>query len=74
MQYMYIHVSDREAGNCLDPKLHRTSLQERRKKGPGPPSLSEKSQLEPSRDGETMGIVKYESIPDVMEEDQQPTE
>jgi hypothetical protein len=43
-------------------------------KGPGQSSPSTKSQLEPSRDGETMRRGKEESIQDVMKEDQRPTE
>jgi hypothetical protein len=72
-RYSYI-VPDREVGNCLDPELPGTGLQERGKKGPGPPRPSKKSQLEPNRDGETMGRGKEESIQDMMEEDQWPTE
>ncbi len=69
-----MNVPHREAGNCLDPELPGTGLQEGGKKGPGPPSPSKKSQLEPSRDGEIMGRGKEEPIPEVMKEDQQSTE
>jgi hypothetical protein len=64
-------VPDREAGNCLDPELPGTGLQERGKKGPARPVLEKKSQLEPNRDRET---AKRNRIPDMMEEDQWPTE
>ncbi len=46
----------------------------RGEKGPGPPSPSKMSQLEPSRDGETMRRNKDESILDAMREDQGQTE
>jgi hypothetical protein len=62
-------VPNRTTGSCLDPKLTRTSLQEGGKKGPGLPSLDKKSQLKPSRDGETMIGDKEEPIPDAMMED-----
>jgi hypothetical protein len=37
--------------------------------GPSPPYSAEKSQLEPSRDGENMRRNGGEPIPDVMKED-----
>ncbi len=67
-------MPDRETGSCLDPKLPGTGLQEGGKKGPSPPSLGRKSQLEPSTDGETMRRDKEESIPEAMKEDQRPAE
>ncbi len=42
--------------------------------GRSPPSPGKKSQLESSKDGETMERDKEEPIPDVMEEDQRPTD
>jgi hypothetical protein len=68
------NVPDRKMGSCLDPKFPGTGLQEGGKKGPGLPSPGKKSQLRPSRGGETMRGDKEESIPDAMKEDQQPTE
>jgi hypothetical protein len=59
-------------GYCLDPDLPKTGLQEWGEKGPIPPSFGKKSQLEHSRDEENMR--REEPIPDVMEEDQWPTE
>jgi hypothetical protein len=39
-----------------------------------PPYSREKSQLEPSRDGENMGRMVRDSILDMMKKDQRPTE
>jgi hypothetical protein len=61
-------------GSCLDPKLPGSDLQKRGGAGPGPPYLGEKSQLEPSRDGENMRRDYDEPILHVMEEDQRLTE
>jgi hypothetical protein len=61
-------------GSCLDPGLPGTSLQGGSDAGPGLPSLMEKSQLGPGRDGEDMARVKEKPIRDVMQEDQRPTE
>ncbi len=54
-------VPDRKMGNCLDTKLPEPVC--RREKGPSPPSPCKKSQLRPSRDGETMRRDKKEPIP-----------
>jgi hypothetical protein len=68
-------VPDKIVGSCLDPGLPGTSLGGGGSDvGPGPPSLKEKSQLEPGRDGRGMMMNKEEPIQDVMQEDQQPTE
>ncbi len=67
-------VPDKEAGSCLDPELPGTGLQTEGGEGPGPPYSGEKSQLEPSKGGGKMRRSGGESIPDVMKEDQQPTE
>jgi hypothetical protein len=61
-------------GSCLDPELPGTSLQKEGGEGPSQPYSSEKSLLEPSRDGENMRTDREEHIPDVMKEDQRPTE
>jgi hypothetical protein len=67
-------VPDKETGSCLDPELPETVLQTEGGEGPGPHYSRVKSQLEPSRkNGENMRIVG-ESIPDMMKEDQWPTE
>jgi hypothetical protein len=42
--------------------------------GPGPPSLKEKSQLEPSKDGGDMTRDRKEPIQNMMQEDQRSTE
>jgi hypothetical protein len=62
-------VADTKMGSCLDPKLPGTDLQEGGKKGPGPPSPGEKSQLRPSRDGETVRGDKEVSIWGTMKKD-----
>jgi hypothetical protein len=68
-----LSMPDRETGSCLDPKLPGTGLQVRRKRA-WPAQSWLKSQLEPSRDEGTMRRGKEESIPDMMKEDQRPTE
>ncbi len=65
-------MPDKETGSCLDPELPGTGLQTEWSEGPGPPYSREKSQLEPSRDGENMMRSLGEPIQDVMKEDQQP--
>jgi hypothetical protein len=67
-------VPNKETGSCLDPKLHGTGLQKEGGEGPSPFYSREKSQLEPSRDGENMRRDREEPIPDLMKEDQRPTE
>jgi hypothetical protein len=68
-------VPDETVCSCLDPGLPRTSLQGGGSDmGPGPPSLEEKSQSEPSRDGRGMTRDKEKCIRDLMQEDQRPTE
>ncbi len=68
-------VPDKKGGSCLDPELPGTDLWGwGSDAGPGLPSLKEKSQLEPSRDGGDMISYREEPIPDVMQEDQWPTE
>ncbi len=62
-------VLDRETGSCLDP-----SFAGRGEKGPSTPGPGKKSQLEPSRDRETMRRDKEEPVLDAMKEDQWPTE
>jgi hypothetical protein len=47
-----VTVPNKETGSCLDPELSRTSLQSKGDEGPGLSYFREKSQLEPSRDGE----------------------
>jgi hypothetical protein len=69
-----VTVPDKETGNCLDPELPGTGLQQEWGEGPAPPYSGEKSQLEPSRDWEKMRRNGGEPIPDLMREDQQPTE
>jgi hypothetical protein len=51
-----------------------TGLQIEGGEGPGLPRPKKKSHLEPNRDGKNMMTSKGESIPDVMKEEQQPTE
>ncbi len=63
-----------ETGSCLDPELPGTGLQGKGEEGPSPSLSGEKSQLEPSRDGENMRRDRAAPIPDVMNEDQRPTE
>ncbi len=46
-------VPAKETVSCLDPGLPGTGQQMEGAEGPGPPYSGEKSQLEPSRDGET---------------------
>jgi hypothetical protein len=48
-----IGVPDKETGSCLDPELSGTGLLTEGGEGPSPPYSGEKSQLKPSRDGET---------------------
>jgi hypothetical protein len=67
-------VPERITGSSLDPELPGTGLQEKREVEPGLPCSGEKSQLEPSRDGENMRGDTEELISDVMKEDQRPTE
>ncbi len=64
----------KETGSCLDLELPETGLQTEGGEGPGPPYPREKSQLEPCKDGENMRRSVGESIPDVMKEDQRPTD
>ncbi len=68
-----VNVPDRETGSCPDSKPPGTVCR-KGEKGPSPPSPGKKSQLEPSRDGETTKRDKEESIPDAMKEDQRSTE
>ncbi len=67
-------MPDKTVGNSLDPELPETDLQGRSEAGPGPTSLKEENQLEPSRDGGDMTRDREEPIRDVMREDSQPTE
>ncbi len=68
-------MPDKKLGSCLDPELPRTGLRGvGLDEGLGPPSLKEKNQLEPSRDGGDVTRDREEPIQDVMQEDQQPTE
>ncbi len=67
-------MPDKETGGCLDPELSGTILQIKGGEGASPPHSKKKSQLEPSRDGENMKTSGGEPIPDVMKEDQRPTE
>jgi hypothetical protein len=67
-------VPDKETGSCLDPELPGTGLQKEGGEGPSPPYPGEKSQLEPSRDGENMRREREEPIKDMMKEDQRLTE
>ncbi len=67
-------MPDKEADSCLGPELPGTSLRTEGGEGPGPPLSGEKSQLEPSRDGENMRGNGGEPITDLMKEDQRPTE
>ncbi len=67
-------VPDRKTGSCQDPELPGTSLHKGRNAGPGLPCSGEKSQSEPSRDGENMKRGREEPILDMIEEDQRPTE
>jgi hypothetical protein len=61
-------VPDKTVGSCLDPELPRTGLGGGLDAGPGTPSLKEKSQLEPSRDGRAMTRDQEEPIREVMQE------
>ncbi len=67
-------VPNKETVSCLDPELLRTSTEIEGGEGPSLPHFTEKSQLEPSRDGENMRTNEGEPIPDVMKEDQWRTE
>jgi hypothetical protein len=69
-----MHVPNKRTGNCLDPDLPGSGLQIEGGKGHGPPHFKKKSQLEPSRDRENMRTSERKPIPDVMKEDQWPTE
>jgi hypothetical protein len=71
---MYRNVPNKETGSCLDPELSGTGLWTEGSERSGPPHSGEKSQLEPSRDGENMRRGGREPIPDVMKKDQRPTE
>ncbi len=51
-------MSDEKMGSCLDPELPGTGLRRGADARPGPPNLKGKSQLEPSRDGETWEKAK----------------
>jgi hypothetical protein len=66
-------VPDKTVGSCLEPELPGTGPWGGNA-GPGPPSLKEKSQLEPSRDGGDMTRDREESIWDMMQDGQWPTE
>ncbi len=71
----YGHVPDKTVGSRLDQQLPGAGLGGGGSDaGPGPPSLKEKSQLEPSRDGVDMTRDIEELILEVMQEDQWPTE
>jgi hypothetical protein len=67
-------VPEKTVGSCLDPGLPGASLQGGSDAGLGLPSLKEKSQLGPGRDGGDMTRGKGKPIRDVMQEDQRPTE
>jgi hypothetical protein len=55
-------VPNRTTGSCLDPGLPGTGLQ------------GGASQLEPGRDGQNMMRINEESIREMMQKDQRPTE
>ncbi len=63
-----------ENGQLPGSRVSRNRFAGKGGKGSGPPNLGKKSQLEPSKDGETMGRDKEEPILDVMEEDQRSRE
>jgi hypothetical protein len=67
-------VPERETGSCLDPELPGTGLLTEVGERPTTLYSGEKSQLEPSRDGENMRRNGGEPTSDMMKEDQRPTE
>jgi hypothetical protein len=69
-----IIVPDKETHSCLDPELPGTGLQKEQGERPGQSHPGEKSQLEPSRNGENIRGDRGEPIPDMMKGNQQPTE
>jgi hypothetical protein len=74
MGYCIICVPDRKTGSCQEPELPGTGPQKEGGEGPSPQNSGEKSQLEPSRDGENMRRDREDPILDVVKEDQRPTE
>jgi hypothetical protein len=68
-------VPDNTVGSCLEPELPGIGPQGGRGNAePGPPSLKERSQLEPCRDRGDMISDREESIWDGMQEGQRPPE
>jgi hypothetical protein len=67
-------VPNGKMSSCRDPELPGTGLQIEGGEGPSPLYSGEKSQLEPSRNGENVRRDREGLILDVMKEDLQPTE
>jgi hypothetical protein len=64
----------KETDSCPDPEFPGAGLRTEGGEGLGLPYFGEKSQLEPSRDGENMRRNGGEPIQEVIKEDQRPTE
>ncbi len=61
---LYRWCANKETGSCLDPELLWTGTEIEGGEGPSPPHFTEKSQLEPSRDGKSLRTNEREPISD----------